>query len=344
MKKQKPWLGFSLALLATMTWGSLPVIAQQALKAVDAPTLVWIRFLVASLVLFVLLGLTGKLPRPSEFSKQTLFLLVLGIIGISANFVLVAMGLHYISPTTTQVLWQLSPFTMILVGVGVFKEAFTHWQKIGLMLLLTGLVMFFNDKFDELFSLGSYAVGVMMAASGSMIWVCYGVAQKLLSKHFNSQQILLMIYFCSNPAHDLFLQQLCFPAVCRTVANCPYRQSVFMELLYLLLLEYADRLRFIRRSAQPLGRFKSQYRHHADSRVHHDIFHHRPSSRPRLFCCFGYEYRQLCGCYGGCGRGIAGCGRRESNGAFFEKDMKHLLQNRIKQGRLKQVSDGLYIF
>ncbi|HHX2516745.1 TPA: DMT family transporter [Neisseria subflava] len=198
MKKQKPWLGFSLALLATMTWGSLPVIAQQALKAVDAPTLVWIRFLVASLVLFVLLGLTGKLPRPSEFSKQTLFLLVLGIIGISANFVLVAMGLHYISPTTTQVLWQLSPFTMILVGVGVFKEAFTRWQKIGLMLLLTGLVMFFNDKFGELFSLGSYAVGVIMAASGSMIWVCYGVAQKLLSKHFNSQQILLMIYFCSS--------------------------------------------------------------------------------------------------------------------------------------------------
>ena len=198
MKKQKPWLGFSLALLATMTWGSLPVIAQQALKAVDAPTLVWVRFLVASLVLFVLLGLTGKLPRPSEFSRQTLFLLVLGIIGISANFVLVAMGLHYISPTTTQVLWQLSPFTMILVGVGVFKEAFTHWQKIGLMLLLTGLAMFFNDKFGELFSLGSYAVGVMMAASGSMIWVCYGVAQKLLSKHFNSQQILIMIYFCSS--------------------------------------------------------------------------------------------------------------------------------------------------
>jgi hypothetical protein len=49
-----------------------------------------------------MLGLTGKLPRPSEFSKQTLFLLVLGIIGISANFVLVAMGLHYISAPTTQ--------------------------------------------------------------------------------------------------------------------------------------------------------------------------------------------------------------------------------------------------
>lgn len=50
MKKQKTWLGFSLALLATMTWGSLPVAAQQALKAVDAPTLVWIRFLVVCVV------------------------------------------------------------------------------------------------------------------------------------------------------------------------------------------------------------------------------------------------------------------------------------------------------
>lgn len=154
MKKQKTWLGFSLALLATMTWGSLPVIAQQALKAVDAPTLVWIRFLVASLVLFALLGLTGKLPRPSEFSKQTLFLLVLGIIGISANFVLVAMGLHYISPTTTQVLWQLSPFTMILVGVGVFKEAFTHWQKNRLDAFADGFGHVFQRQIRRTFQLG----------------------------------------------------------------------------------------------------------------------------------------------------------------------------------------------
>ena len=154
-----------------------------------------VRFLVASLVLFVLLGLTGKLPRPSEFSKQTFFIGA-GHYRHFRQLRACCHGFDYISPTTTQVLWQLA-LTMILVGVGVFKEAFTHWQKIGLMLLLTGLAMFFNDKFGELFSLGSYAVGVMMAASGSMIWVCYGVAQKLLSKHFNSQQILLMIYFAA---------------------------------------------------------------------------------------------------------------------------------------------------
>lgn len=197
---KKPLLGFSLALLAAMTWGSLPVAAQQALKAVDAPTLVWARFLSASLVLLVILAGMGKMPRASSFSRQTFALLALGVLGISGNFVLMAVGLHYISPTATQILWQLAPFTMILIGALLFKEVFTRWQKIGLFCLLAGLTLFFHDKFSELLGFGNYAFGVFVAAAGSVIWVCYGVAQKLLSARFNSQQILLLIYFCSSMA------------------------------------------------------------------------------------------------------------------------------------------------
>ena len=198
--QQKPLFGFSLALLATMTWGSLPVAAQQALKAVDAPTLVWARFLSASLVLLAVLAAIGRLPRTGVFSIRAFALLALGVLGISGNFVLVAVGLRHISPTTTQILWQLAPFTMILVGVLLFKEAFTRWQKIGLFCLMAGLALFFNDKFGELSSLGSYAFGVLAAAAGSVVWVCYGVAQKLLSARFTSQQVLLLIYFCSSMA------------------------------------------------------------------------------------------------------------------------------------------------
>ena len=196
MKKQKPWLGFSLALLATMTWGSLPVIAQQALKAVDAPTLVWIRFLVASLVLFALLGLTGKLPRPSEFSKQTLFLLVLGIVGISANFVLVALGLHYISPTTTQVLWQLSPFTMILVGVGVFKEAFTHLAKNRLDAFADGFGHVFQRQIRRTFQLGQLRG---RRDDGGFGQHDLGVLRR------GAKTFVQTFQFATNPAHDLFL-------------------------------------------------------------------------------------------------------------------------------------------
>lgn len=44
MENQRPHLGFALALLAAMTWGTLPIAVRQVLKFVDAPTLVWVRF------------------------------------------------------------------------------------------------------------------------------------------------------------------------------------------------------------------------------------------------------------------------------------------------------------
>ena len=297
----KPLPGFLLALLATMTWGSLPVAAQQALKAVDAPTLVWARFLSASLVLLAVLAAIGRLPRAGSFSKHTFALLALGVLGILGNFVLVAVGLRHISPTTTQILWQLAPFTMILVGVLLFKEAFTRWQKIGLLYLLAGLALFFNDEFGELFSLGSYAFGVAVAAVGSVVWVCYGVAQKLLSAHFTSQQVLLLIYFCSSMALLPF-------AFCRACPNRPHRQPVFVVLLHLLLPEHAHRLRRLRRIAEILGRVQSQHRYHAHPRVYHGIFRHRPPALARRFRRFRHERGRLCRRAGGCLRRGAGRG------------------------------------
>lgn len=191
---QRPYLGFSLAMLAAMTWGALPVAAQLVLKVMDAQTLVWIRFLVAGFGLLMILFFAKKLPKLTACNVQIWKLFGLGVIGLSANFFLFAEALHYISPTTNQVLWQLAPFTMMLCGIVLFKEKFGKHQKIGLVLLVVGLVAFFNDRFDELLQLNEYALGVLLGASASLIWVLYGIAQKLLLAQFNSQQILMMIY------------------------------------------------------------------------------------------------------------------------------------------------------
>lgn len=194
-QQQRPVRGFTLALIASMTWGALPVAAQQVLKVIDAQTLVWVRFLVAAVGVFAYLALTKKLPKRTAFTPKVLGLIALGILGLSANFFLFAEALHYISPTTNQVLWQLAPFSMMLCGVWLFKEPFGKHQKIGLILLIVGLIAFFNDRFDELFQLNSYALGVLLGAGASLLWVLYGVAQKMLLAHFSSSQILLMLYF-----------------------------------------------------------------------------------------------------------------------------------------------------
>jgi hypothetical protein len=47
--QQRPLRGFTYALIASMTWGTLPIAVQPLLKIIDAETLVWYRFLIAGL-------------------------------------------------------------------------------------------------------------------------------------------------------------------------------------------------------------------------------------------------------------------------------------------------------
>ena len=202
--KKNAGLGFCLALLATMMWGTLPIAAQQVLVSLDAQTLVWARFWVAGIGLFLVLGFAKKLPKLTVCNAKHFGLMLLGTLGLSGNFFLVAEGLHYISPTTTQVLWQFSPFLMIFLGVVLFKEPFNLSQKVGFLLLIIGLIAFFNDKFGELLQLNAYAFGLILSTAGSLIWVCYGIAQKLLLKRFNSQQILMIIYLSCGIAFSPF--------------------------------------------------------------------------------------------------------------------------------------------
>jgi uncharacterized transporter HI_0878 len=54
--KQQPMLGFLFALITAMAWGSLPIALKQVVSAMNVETIVWYRFIVASIVLFLLLG------------------------------------------------------------------------------------------------------------------------------------------------------------------------------------------------------------------------------------------------------------------------------------------------
>lgn len=191
---QKPLLGFMYALIAAMAWGSLPIVAQPVLAVLDAQTFVWYRFLVAGFGLLLFLFFAKKLPKRTAFTPQIWRLIALGVAGLSANFFLFSEALNYVTPTTSQVLWQIAPFLMILCGVVLFKEPFGTHQKIGLALLVVGLIAFFNDRFEQILQFDRYALGILIAIGAAVVWVNYAIAQKLLSKTFSSQQILLIIY------------------------------------------------------------------------------------------------------------------------------------------------------
>ena len=194
MMKQQPLLGFLFALITAMAWGSLPIALKQVVAVMNARTIVWYRFVVATCALLLLLAYKKALP---DFSKLGYFagLAIIGVMGLAGNFFLFNSSLNYIEPSVAQIFIHLSSFGMLICGVLVFKEKLGLHQKIGLVLLLIGLGLFFNDRLEIFSGLNTYSTGVFISISAALVWVAYGMAQKLMLRKFSAQQILFMMYF-----------------------------------------------------------------------------------------------------------------------------------------------------
>ncbi|MGQ7195373.1 DMT family transporter, partial [Escherichia sp. HC-TM1] len=68
-------------------------------------------------------------------------------------------------------------------------------QVVGALMLLSGLVMFFNTSLVEIFTkLTDYTWGVIFGVGAATVWVSYGVAQKVLLRRLASPQILFLLY------------------------------------------------------------------------------------------------------------------------------------------------------
>jgi len=84
---------------------------------------------------------------------------------------------------------------MMLASVFILKEKMRGSQIIGVLTLLCGLVMFFNTSLIEIFTrLTDYTWGVILGVSAALVWVVYGVTQKILLRRLGSQQILFLLY------------------------------------------------------------------------------------------------------------------------------------------------------
>lgn len=211
--KQQAGIGIPLALTTAVCWGALPIAMKQVLEVMEPPTIVFYRFLMATIGLGLILALKGKLPSLTLFRKpRWLLLLAIATGGLLGNFILFSSSLQYLSPTASQVIGQLSPVGMMIASVIILKEKMRGTQIVGACLLICGLGLFFNSSLIEIFTrLSDYTWGVIFGVSAAAVWVSYGVAQKVLLRRLASQQILFLLYtLCTQALIPLAVPSMIF--------------------------------------------------------------------------------------------------------------------------------------
>lgn len=190
--------GFLLSLVAAMLWGVLPVAVKELLAGMDAITMVWFRFLVAGVVLFAWLMYTRKLPALMQVSSSIRWSLLIAAVCLCSNYFLFSYSLNFVNGETSEAVIQLTTLFLILGGVVIYKEAFVGIQKFGTVLIVIGLLLFFNDRLLELTSFDNEeTLGVMIVVIAAITWTTYALLQKKLLASFSSVQILFLIYVFS---------------------------------------------------------------------------------------------------------------------------------------------------
>lgn len=190
-----PRIGLLLALATTLLWGFLSIALKLLLEGMDAFTITWYRLTASAVVLGLYQARRGRLPAVGRLGRSSWLLLAVAVLGLVGNYVLFLVALEYVPPATAQLVIQLAPILLLLGGLLIFREAFSRIQWLGLVVLVAGLVLFFNQRLPALFALsGVEAVGVGLVVIAAVVWAAYALAQKQLLLRLSSVNILLLIY------------------------------------------------------------------------------------------------------------------------------------------------------
>ena len=187
--------GFFLALTTAILWGVLPIFLKISLDAMDSATITTYRFYSAALIVGLILYAKSRLPSIRSLTKLEWALFALAAVMLVLNYIGTVEGLVYLKPESAQVLMQLAPFLLMLGGLVFFNEVFTRLQFLGAGILISGLLLFFNQRLEGILeSNAERPLGIILIIVAAACWAIYALCQKPLLKTLSAQQLTLLIY------------------------------------------------------------------------------------------------------------------------------------------------------
>jgi len=185
--------GILYAISAAFIWGFLAISLKVTLDYVPALTIVWVRFLVAFMVLWTILFFRER--SALQVLKKPPVYAIIAAVALAGNYSGYIKGLELTSPINAQIIIQLAPLMLVLVGLVIYKEKMNRIQVLGVLIAITGFGLFYRDQFSQLLtSPDNYNYGVAWVVGAALAWVVFASLQKSLVQKFHAQGLNLVIY------------------------------------------------------------------------------------------------------------------------------------------------------
>lgn len=188
--------GVLFAAITALVWGFLPIKLKVALSFADSFTIVWFRFFIAFLFLFIFYLLKDRESIKILFKPPILALIA--ALGLAFNYFGYLYGIELTTPGTAQIIIVSGPMTLALVGFLFFGEKLNRIQALGFLIFLLGFSLFYKDKLSQLTDPSSFNMGALWVLAAGLSWALYAALQKKLVGKYKPSQLNLIFYGLSS--------------------------------------------------------------------------------------------------------------------------------------------------
>jgi len=182
----KKVLGAILLSLAASIWGGMFVVVKVVVTTIPPMQLVWLRYLVAVLVLF---GVTRVKPIKWVWDKRTIGLIILiGLIGDTLSIVTQETGTWLASAQLGSVITTATPTFMVLFGWPLLHQRPRRGDVGSLTLATLGVLVIVGHQFT-----GHHVLlGALLLFIAGLTWALMSVLVQLVDARVDTLQVTLL--------------------------------------------------------------------------------------------------------------------------------------------------------
>jgi len=176
-------------LFVMLVWGGTFTSARLLGNELDPPISAFIRFLLASSFLLVLLYFKeGSFPRVNK--KQFLFLLGMGLTGIAMYNLLFFYGLVHTEAGRGSLITATNPLLTALGAAFIFKERFTLIRMVGFLLCIGGAILIITKGDISSLMKEGIGTGELAFIGCALSWAAYTLIGRFMSDQLSSLAVI----------------------------------------------------------------------------------------------------------------------------------------------------------
>lgn len=167
MTKNRKIFGSGLVVLSAMGFGSMPIFAMFAYRGdITVPTLLFIRFSIAAVVLFVYAIIKYGIPKLA--GKDFFYLFILGSVFYTMQSSFYLTSIKYIPASMAALILYIFPLVVAVMSAVFFKEKITLKVMAAMFVSFAGLILILGTSYADI----DYR-GALYALAAALVYSAY---------------------------------------------------------------------------------------------------------------------------------------------------------------------------